>query len=87
MVGINNLIGNVFILIFVGPIQAKNPLYHYIEYIKIGGKPMLTKELFEKYAEEICPTCKNRNYYLCNITITNNGKETKAKCSYYEKEG
>ena len=34
MVGINNLIGNVFILIFVGPIQAKNPLYHYIEYIK-----------------------------------------------------
>ena len=31
MVGINNLIDNVFILIFVVSIQAKNPLYHYIE--------------------------------------------------------
>lgn len=48
---------------------------------------MSTKELFKKYVEEICPTCKNRNCYLCNITIANNGKETKAKCSYYEKEG
>lgn len=36
MVGINNLIGNVFILIFVEPIQAKNPLYHYIVFI-YGG--------------------------------------------------
>jgi hypothetical protein len=34
MVGINNLIDNVFILIFVVSIQAKNPLYHYIVFIE-----------------------------------------------------
>lgn len=40
MVGINNLIDNVFILIFVVSIQAKNPLYHYIELQKKRGMIM-----------------------------------------------
>ena len=50
------------------------------------NKPMSTKELFEKYVAEVCPTCKNKKCNLCNITITDNTKEAKAKCSYYEKK-
>lgn len=49
---------------------------------------MSTKELFEKYVYEVCKNCKNRckEFTLCNITITKNTKEAKAKCSYYEKK-
>ena len=47
---------------------------------------MTTKDLFEKYVAEVCPTCKNKKCNLCNITITRNEKEAEAKCSYYEKK-
>ena len=47
---------------------------------------MSTQELFDKYVKEVCCTCKNKKDILCNITITANNKEVKAKCSYYEKK-
>lgn len=46
---------------------------------------MSTKELFEKYVAEVCPTCKNKKCNFCNITITEDSKERKAKCNYYER--
>ena len=47
---------------------------------------MTTKELFEKYVKEKCPTCKNKKCNFCNITITEGNKEAVAKCGYYERE-
>ena len=48
---------------------------------------MTTKDLFEEYVDEVCPTCKNKckGFTLCNITIQEDGKERKAKCDYYER--
>ena len=50
------------------------------------NKPMTTKELFEKYVAEVCPTCKNKKCNFCNITITEDDRERKAKCNYYTRE-
>lgn len=47
---------------------------------------MSTKELFEKYVEEVCPTCKNKKRNFCSITITEEEKERKAKCNYYKRK-
>lgn len=47
---------------------------------------MNQKELYENYVTERCKTCKNKKMNLCNITITQNNEEVKARCSYYEEK-
>lgn len=46
---------------------------------------MPTKDLIDKYVNEICPTCINKNCSLCNITIHADNKTREARCDYYEK--
>lgn len=46
---------------------------------------MPTKDLIEKYVNEICPTCVNKDCSLCNITIHQDNKTRKARCENYEK--
>lgn len=47
---------------------------------------MSTKELFEKYVNEVCKNCKNKKCNLCNITIHEDRNKREANCDNYEKE-
>jgi len=46
---------------------------------------MPTQELVQKYIEEICPTCKNKECNFCKITVYEAEKDRGAKCEFYER--
>ena len=41
---------------------------------------------YEKYIEEHCKNCKNKDKDLCEIRVSALDKVTVTKCVYYEKE-
>ncbi len=47
---------------------------------------MTKEERLQKYVEEQCKNCKNKDKFDCEIKIYKKDKETITKCEYYEKE-
>lgn len=47
---------------------------------------MTTKERFDKYVEEHCKHCENKNKFLCDIRITEIDDIIETKCNYYKRE-
>ena len=41
---------------------------------------------YEKYVEEHCKNCKNKDKDLCEIRVSTLGNVTVTKCGYYEKD-
>lgn len=46
---------------------------------------MTNKERYEKYIEENCKDCKNKNKDLCEIRISQYNDIVTTKCVYYER--
>lgn len=46
---------------------------------------MTNQERYEKYIEEHCSKCKNKEKYDCEIRIHHKGDITITKCDYYER--
>ena len=47
---------------------------------------MTDKQRYEKYKNEHCKNCKNRNTDLCEIRISQINDITNTKCEYYKNE-
>lgn len=50
------------------------------------GVSMTTKERFDKYVEEHCKNCENKNKFVCDIRITEIDDIIETKCNYYKRE-
>lgn len=47
---------------------------------------MTNEERYQKYAEEHCKRCKNKETNLCEIRISKCNDIIQTKCVYYEKD-
>ena len=47
---------------------------------------MTNKERLEKYKEEYCSKCKNRDKELCDIRVFTIDKTIYTKCGFYERK-
>ena len=53
---------------------------------KKRGKQMNNQERIQKYIEEHCKNCKNKDKFECEIRVFQNSDNIYTRCSAYEKE-
>ena len=64
-----------------------NPVsLHSVLLINERGVVMTNEERYEKYIEENCKNCKNKDKDLCEIRISYFNNTITTKCVYYERE-
>lgn len=47
---------------------------------------MTNQERIQKYIEEHCKKCKNKDKFECNIRVSQIDNTIKTNCDYYERE-